>query len=277
MRRGSLVGTAGRRVLVGMAGFALTMGIAMPAAVARPPHKAGAHAAKHVRRTHAPKQAHARKIKAGASCPWVNSTASPSTRAAMVVAQMSVAQLDDMVHRVSGPYEGNTQAIPSLCVPALNMAGGPDGPGPHMTGVTRLPSAVSAAATWDPATVDLFGKVTGSELAGKGVNVELGPTVNIVRDPRWGRAFESYGEDPYLSGQIAVADIEGVQSQGPIAMVKHFALYNQETFRNTAADNVIVSDRVAHEIYMPPFQAAVQRGGAGAVMCSYSTINGVDA
>ncbi len=190
---------------------------------------------------------------------------------------MTVAQLDDMVHRVPGVYEGNTQAIPSLCVPALNMAGGPDGPGPHLTGVTRLPAAVSAAATWDPSTVQQFGAVTGAELAGKGVNVELGPTVNIVRDPRWGRAFESYGEDPYLSGQMAVADIQGVQSQGPIAMVKHFALYNQETYRNTAADDVIVSDRVAHEIYMPQFQAAVQQGGAGAVMCSYSTINGVDA
>ncbi len=94
---------------------------------------------------------------------------------------------------------------------------------------------------------------------------------------RWGRAYESYGEDPYLSGQIAAADIEGVQSQGPIAMVKHFALYNQETYRNTAADDVIVTDRVVHEIYLPAFQAAIQQGGAGAVMCSYTTINGIDA
>ncbi len=190
---------------------------------------------------------------------------------------MTVAQLDDMVHRVTGPYEGNTLAIPSLCVPALDMSGGPAGPGPHLSGVTRLPSAVSAAASWDPSLVQRFGAVTGSELARKGVNVELGPTVNIVRDPRWGRAFESYGEDPYLSGQIAAADVEGVQSQGPIAMVKHFALYNQETYRNTAADNVIVSDQVAHEIYLPQFEAAIQQGGAGAVMCSYSTINGVGA
>jgi beta-glucosidase len=195
----------------------------------------------------------------------------------MVVAKMSIQQLDDMVHRVPGPYEGNTMAIPSLCVPALSMSGGPDGAGPHLSGVTQLPDAASAAATWDPATVEQFGAVTGSELAGKGVDVELGPTVNIVRDPRWGRAFESYGEDPYLSGQIAAADIQGVQSQGPIAMVKHFALYNQETYRNTAKDDVIVSDRVAHEIYLPQFQAAIDQGGAGAVMCSYATINGVDA
>ena len=89
--------------------------------------------------------------------------------------------------------------------------------------------------------------------------------------------IESYGEDPYLSGQIAAADVEGVQSQGPIAMVKHFALYNQETYRNTPADDVIVGDRAVHEIYLPAFQASIQQGGAGAVMCSYSTINGVGA
>jgi beta-glucosidase len=262
-------------------GLLVALGVAVPASDAGAAPVATAHGPKHAPHHVEPatrgKKHSVRRRSSASACPWVTSTASPAARAAMVVARMSISQLDDMVHRVSGPYEGNTQAIPSLCVPALNMAGGPDGPGPHLTGVTRLPSAVSAAATWDPATVEQFGAVTGSELAGKGVNVELGPTVNIVRDPRWGRAFESYGEDPYLSGQIAVADIQGVQGQGPIAMVKHFALYNQETYRNTAADDVIVSDRVAHEIYMPQFQAAVQQGGAGAVMCSYSTINGVDA
>jgi beta-glucosidase len=102
----------------------------------------------------------------------------------------------------------------------------------------------------------------------------MAPTINIVRDPRWGRAFETFGEDPYLSGQIAAADIGGIQSEGPIAMVKHFALYNQETYRGTGADDVIVSDRVEHEIYLPAFQAAIQQGHAGAVMCSYPRING---
>ena len=284
---GSLVRTTGRRAAVVGLGAVLSLGVAVPASWAGPGPGARRHVSTHVRRAARRTARPARVVteqgkgtrstSGGASCPWVGSTAPPAARAAMVVAKMSISELDVMVHRVSGPYEGNTQAIPSLCVPALTMSGGPDGPGPHLTGVTRLPSAVSAAATWDPATVKEFGAVTGNELAGKGVNVELGPTVNIVRDPRWGRAFESYGEDPFLSGQIAVADIQGVQSQGPIAMVKHFALYNQETYRNTAADDVIVSDRVAHEIYLPQFQAAVQQGGAEAVMCSYSTINGVDA
>lgn len=194
----------------------------------------------------------------------------------MVVARMTLSQLDTMVHRIHGLH-GTTAAIPSLCVPALTFLDGSEGVADSLTGATQLPAAVSAAATWDRATVRQFGEVIGNEIAGKGFDVDLGPTVNIVRDPRWGRAFESYGEDPYLSGQIASADIEGVQSQGTIAMVKHFALYNQETFRNTPADDVIVSDQVAHEIYLPAFQAAIQQGGAGAVMCSYSTINGVPA
>lgn len=210
-------------------------------------------------------------------CPWLTSTASPEARAAMVADRMTLGQLDNMVHRVLGSYEGSIDPIRSLCVPALTLSDGPEGVGGGVGGVTQLPAAVSAAATWDRAAVRQYGEVTGSEMAGKGIDVDLGPTVNIVRDPRWGRAFETYGEDPYLSGQMAVADIDGVQSQGVISMVKHFAVYNQETYRNSPADDAIVSDRVIHEIYLPAFQAAIQQGHAGAVMCSFSTINGVAA
>ncbi len=116
--------------------------------------------------------------------------------------------------------------------------------------------------------------MVGSEERGKGADVNLGPTVNIVRDPRWGRAFESYGEDPYLAGQTAVGYIDGVQSQGVLSQVKHFAVYNQETNRNTAADDAVISQRAMHEIYFPQFQAAVQQARAASVMCSYSTVNG---
>jgi beta-glucosidase len=75
-------------------------------------------------------------------------------------------------------------------------------------------------------------RTLGAEQWGKGTNVVLGPTINIVRDPRWGRAFESFGEDPYLAGQASAADIQGIQAQGPMAQVKHYAVYNQETNRN---------------------------------------------
>src|SRR6202042_1871785 len=106
---------------------------------------------------------------------------------------------------------------------------------------------------------------------------DLGPTINIVRDPRWGRAFESIGEDPYLAGQLGAADIRGVQSAGTMAQVKHYAVYNQETNRNTSTDNAVVSTQAEQEIYLPAFQAAVQQGAASSVMCSYSWINGTAA
>ena len=98
--------------------------------------------------------------------------------------------------------------------------------------------------------------------------------MNIDRDPRWGRSFETYTEDPYLNQPIAVSEIEGVQSQRVLDQVKHYAAYNQETNRNTSLDDVLVSDRTLHEIYLPTFQAAVQQAEAASVMCAYSVING---
>jgi beta-glucosidase len=208
------------------------------------------------------------------SCPWVGSQAPVAQRVSQVMAQMTLDQKISMVHGTSGPYAGNIAAIPSLCIPALKLEDGPAGVADGMTGVTQLPAPVAGAASWDPSVMQQYGSVVGAEEWGKGVNVNLGPTVNIVRDPRWGRAFESYSEDPYLAGQLGVGYIGGVQNQGVLAQVKHWAVYNQETRRNTPADNAVISNRAMHEIYMPQFQAAVQQGRASSVMCSYSTING---
>jgi beta-glucosidase len=209
-----------------------------------------------------------------ASCPWVGSHVPIATRVSEVIAQMTTAEKISMVHGISGPYVGNTPAIPSLCVPALGLEDGPAGVADGMTGVTQLPAPVAAAASWSTSDITQYGDVVGAEEAGKGANVNLGPTINIVRDPRWGRAFESLGEDPYLAGQLGAAEIQGVQSQGVMSQVKHLAVYNQETNRNTPADDAIVSDRAMQEIYLPAFQTAVGKGGAASVMCSYSTING---
>jgi beta-glucosidase len=215
---------------------------------------------------------------AASRCPWVTSTAPVPQRVRLVLAATTLRQLDDLVFGQGSSaehgYAGHIPALPRLCLPELNLEDGPEGVGDGMTGVIQLPAAVAAAATWDPSAVRSFGEVIGSEEGGKGVDVDLGPTVNIVRDPRWGRAFESYGEDPYLSGQTAVADITGVQSQGVMAMVKHWAVYNQETNRNHPQDDAVVSDRTLREIYLPQFRAAVQPGHAAAVMCSYATVNG---
>jgi beta-glucosidase len=137
-----------------------------------------------------------------------------------------------------------------------------------------MPAAVSLAATFDPSLAAQYGQVVGSEEHGKGAMVDLGPTVNIDRDPRWGRSFEAYTEDPYLNAAMATADIDGVQSQGEMAQVKHLAVYNQETSRNTPADDAIVSTRALNEIYLPAFWAATVKARASSVMCAYSTING---
>src|SRR5580693_10196848 len=209
------------------------------------------------------------------ACPWVGSSAPIPTRVAEVMSKITQAQEIDLVTGASGSsYVGFTTAIGSLCIPALNLQDGPAGVGDGLTGVTQLPAPVDAAATWDPSAEKLYGQVVGTEQAAKGTTVDLGPTINIVRDPRWGRAFESIGEDPYLNGTLGAAEIQGVQSAGVMAQVKHLAVYNQETSRNTPSDNAIVSNRALQEIYLPAFQDSTTQGAASSVMCSYSTING---
>jgi beta-glucosidase len=177
-------------------------------------------------------------------------------------------------HGTANPYVFYTPAIPSLCIPAVGLEDGPNGVGDGMTGVTQLPAGVALAASWSPALARQYGAVIGAEEAGKGASASLGPTVNIDRDPRWGRSFEALSEDPYLNGQIDVPEIDGIQGQDVEDQVKHFDAYNQETYRNTPADDVIVSDRALHEIYMPSFYDAVTKAHAASVMCSYSYVNG---
>jgi beta-glucosidase len=211
-----------------------------------------------------------------ASCPWLSQSLPVHKRVTMLMAQMSLADKINMVTGAgfSEPYVFYISAIPSLCIPAIGEEDGPVGVGDGLTGVTQMPAAVSLAATFDPSLATQYGQVVGAEEHAKGAMVNLGPTVNIDRDPRWGRSFEAYTEDPYLNAAMATADIDGVQSQGEMAQVKHFAVYNQETNRNTPADDAIVSTRALHEIYLPAFWAATQKAKASSVMCAYSTING---
>jgi beta-glucosidase len=206
----------------------------------------------------------------------VGSTAPVSQRVAQLMAQMTQDQKISMLHGNgnSSPYIGNLSGIPALCVPPMGLEDGPGGPGDGLGGVTQLPAAVAGAATFDTALEQQYGTVAGNEFAGKGANVALGPTLNIDRDPRWGRGFETFSEDPYLTGQMAVAQIRGVQSQGVMSQAKHAAVYNQETYRNGASDNAIVDNRTMQEIYLPGFQAAVTQGATASVMCAYSVING---
>ena len=212
---------------------------------------------------------------ASATCPWVTSHAPVSQRVAQLMGQMSLADEISMVegHGTSNPYVFYTPAIPALCIPAVGLEDGPAGVADGLTGVTELPAGVALAATWDPSLARRYGRVIGAEEYGKGASANLGPTVNIDRDPRWGRSFEALSEDPFLNSSLDVPEIAGVQSQDVEAQVKHLAVYNQETYRNTPADNVIIDSRTEHEIYLPSFYAAVKSGDAS-VMCSYAMING---
>jgi beta-glucosidase len=207
--------------------------------------------------------------------PWMNTSLSPGDRANALLAAMTQAEKLTMLHGGGNcGYAGCVDANTRLGIPALRLQDGPLGVGDGATGVTQLAAPVAGAASWNTALMRQYGETLGAEQWGKGTNVVLAPTINIVRDPRWGRAFESFGEDPYLTGQMSAADIQGIQSQGPMAQVKHYAVYNQETRRNTTADNAVVSDRAEREIYLPAFETSVKQGGADSVMCSYSAING---
>ncbi|MFJ4406891.1 discoidin domain-containing protein [Streptomyces sp. NPDC088910] len=209
------------------------------------------------------------------NCPWVGSTAPVATRVQQVMAQMTTAQKVSILHGNNNatPYIGNITGVPSLCIPNIGLQDGPHGVGDGLGGVTQMPSANASAATWDDALEQQYGAAIGAEFAGKGVQVALGPTLNIVRDPRWGRAFETFSEDPYLNGRLAAADIRGIQSQGVMAEMKHVAVYNIEN----PAGTVVVDNRTMQELYLPAFQAAVQQGSPAAAMCAYSVVNSVPA
>jgi beta-glucosidase len=205
------------------------------------------------------------------SCPWINEpNVAVSTRVAQLMGAMTQQQKDNMLYGTSSTdYIGQILGQPSLCIPNVNLEDGPSGVGDGLGGVTQMPDGEASAATFDPQYEQAYGTAIGQEFAGKGVNVALGPTINMVRDPRWGRAYETFGEDPYLSGAMATADVQGIQSQGVMAVLKHAAAYNIEQ----PAGTIIVSPRVLQEIYLPAFQTAIEKGGAAGVMCAYSNVN----
>lgn len=209
-------------------------------------------------------------------CPWLNPTLSVATRVQLIMQKMTVA---DEIKIVEGqgssqPYVFYVAGNPALCMPSLGFEDGPAGVADGLKNVTQLPAGVALAATFSRPLALQYGSVIGAEQSSKGSASDLGPTVNIDRDPRWGRSFESLSEDPKLSAEIGAAEIKGIQGQRIMAQVKHFDAYNQETNRNSQADDVIVTDRVLHEIYEPSFQTAIRDAGAASLMCAYSSVNG---
>jgi len=181
------------------------------------------------------------------------------------------------------------QSVPNerLGIPSIRMSDGPlgirswSGPSSEMRAedakekvqTTAFPAGVAMAATWDTELVQSEGQAIAQEMKALGRDMILGPTVNINRTPLWGRNFEGYGEDPYLTSRLGVAYIKGVQGEGVIATVKHFDANNQEFERHRI--NAVVDERALHEIYFPAFKAAVEEAGVWSVMSAYNKVNGV--
>ncbi len=144
---------------------------------------------------------------------------------------------------------------------------------PSSAKATALPSAISAAASFDPGVATTYGEVIGNEMNNLALHVFEAPGVNMARLPILGRNFEYFGEDPFLTGTMGVAEVKAVQSKGLIGMPKHFVGNEQETNRQKIQETI--DPQVLREIYLLPFEMTVKEGKAASIMCAYNYVNGV--
>src|ERR1700678_28859 len=189
-----------------------------------------------------------------------------------LLSQMALAEKPPLIHdgrEDPATYQGQAgyiAGVPRLGIPGLRLADGPPGV------LTRHPSqaetaTMGVAATFDIRLAEQNGVVIGREAHALGIDVALQPYINIDRDLAWRRAYNTYGEDTLLTSEMGAAVIKGIQSQHVMAVAKHFIGYD------TGATDVWMDEQTLHEIYLPPFEAAV-KAGVAAVMCSYNHING---
>ncbi|MHB1064093.1 MAG: beta-glucosidase family protein [Georgenia sp.] len=237
--------------------------------------------------------------------PWMDTALAPEDRAALLVDAMT---LDQKLQQLTGAFPEilpdlpecygarHVTGIEELAIPTLRITNGPVGVGqndcvdpslatdptvpwyaaythPSSAKATALPSATTVAASFDPAVASTFGDVIGTEMNNLALHVFEAPGMNMARLPILGRNFEYFGEDPYLSGTMAVAEIRAVQANGLIGMAKHFVANEQETNRMTIQETV--DERTLHETYLLPFEMTVKDGDAASVMCAYNYVNGV--
>src|SRR6266704_1666261 len=206
---------------------------------------------------------------AQAPAPSLRSSAEVERRADSILSQMT---LEEKLALLGGVDSFFIREVPRLNLPRLKMADGPVGVrnfGP----ATAFAGGVTLTATWNPALAELVGIELGRDCRAKGVHFLLAPGVNINRAPMNGRNFEYFGEDPFLAAQIAVGYINGVQSQGVSATIKHFMGNNSEFDRHNA--DSVIDERTQREIYLPVFEAAVKQAHVGAIMDSYNPVNSI--
>ena len=216
------------------------------------------------------------------SCLTGNKVGSTDKQIESLLSQMTLEEKIGMLH--SNTMFSST-GVPRLGIPDLHYSDGPHGV--RFEGVANgwesarwdndacsyLPALSALASTWNRDLAQLYGEVLGAECKARGKHVSLAPGVNIHRSLLNGRNWEYFSEDPFFSGELAVPYIQGVQSQGVASCVKHFALNSQAY--NQYKVSVEVDERTLHEIYLPAFEAAIQRGGAMAAMAAYNKVRGL--
>ena len=196
--------------------------------------------------------------------------------------RLSALTLEEKAALCTGETAWTTTPVERIGLPSIRVADGPHGVrrtpdsttmsfGAH--DATCFPTAASLAATWNVDLAREVGQAIAEEAIALGVDVVLGPGVNMKRSPLCGRNFEYFSEDPVVAGELAAAWIDGVQAHGVGTSLKHFAVNNQETRRMSVSAEV--DERTLREIYLPAFETAVRRSRPWTVMCAYNRINGV--
>lgn len=196
-----------------------------------------------------------------------------------VDAVLSQLTLKEKISLLSGSDFWHTAAVPRLGVPRLRVTDGPNGARGtrffNMTASACLPCGTALGATWDAALLGRLGGLLAAETKAKGAHALLGPTINIQRSPLGGRGFESFSEDPTLSGTLAGRLVAGLQAGGVAATVKHYVCNDQEHDRMGVS--AVVTERALREIYLRPFQIVQRDGAPRAYMTSYNKVNGTHA
>ena len=195
---------------------------------------------------------------------------------------LSLLTLEEKVALVQGHKFMFTNEVPRLGIPAIRMSDGPHGLRIQQEGdngatgslpATAFPTASCSANTWDPELVRKMGNAMAEEAQFYGINVILGPGVNIKRNPLCGRNFEYFSEDPVLAGRMGAAEVTGIQEKGTGVSMKHFACNNSENYRFLG--NSVVDQRALREIYLRQFEYVVKNAHPETLMCAYNKINGV--